>query len=761
MQYKITLQGRVQGVGFRPFVYRKALEFGIDGSVSNNEEGVLILASAPIPAIEAFYRQLITDAPAISKIQSHRIEEIKGAVPSGFSIVPSKASGPLNLQLTPDFALCPDCREDLHRPEDRRYGYPFISCTNCGPRWSLTRSFPFEREHTSMEGFSMCPACLAEYRDPLDRRFHSQTNSCPECGITYWLEDPHGNRIDRNGKACFTTMAEWLEAGKILAVKNTSGYLLVCDARNAKAVKTLRTRKKRPAKPFALMYPNMRALEETIRVPPAAREALQSPERPIVLLMAGDAPEKIAFGEIAPGLDQAGVMLPYSGLLSMLAEAFPHPVVATSGNLHGAPICSSREEATENLRGVADYFLHHDLNILNAQDDSVLRFGDNPASSGGTEAPILIRRARGYAPNFSRPAGKGAGSKLLALGADLKSSIALIPNDFLYISQYLGNLANYDVYQRFTRNVGAFCELFHTLPAAVLTDAHPGYQSVRFGREWARSQGLPHYSIQHHKAHFAALLGEHNLWDCPEPVLGVVWDGTGYGDDGTIWGGEFFSYASGHMQRVGQLEAFPWLAGDKMAEEPRLSLLSLTGTTSGRAREKFSPAEWQVYQSLRKKNRLKTSSMGRLFDAAASLLGLCDRNSYEGEAAMYLEALARKTSIAARHPLLPPDGTADIPAAGLLAAMEKALEAGKPHADLAADFLFTLAGCILARAEAGGYPHIGFSGGVFQNSLLVSMIQHLNAGERQLYFHRELSPNDENIAFGQLMYYLYCNSQRV
>jgi hydrogenase maturation protein HypF len=612
-----------------------------------------------------------------------------------------------------------------------------------------------------MEDFPMCPACRAEYTDPLDRRFHSQTNSCPECGITYWLEDPHGNRIGGKGKACFTTMAGWLEAGKILAVKNTSGYLLVCDARNATAVKTLRTRKKRPSKPFALMYPGLQALEKVTGVPPAAREALQSPERPIVLLMAGKARETIAFPEIAPGLDQVGVMLPYSGVLSMLAAAFPYPVVATSGNLHGAPICSSREEATENLRGVADYFLHHDLKILNAQDDSVLRFGQGPVSGEEAASPILIRRARGYAPNFSRAAGKGAGSRLLALGADLKSSIAFIPNDFLYISQYLGNLGNYDVYQRFSRNVGAFCKLFHTLPTAVLTDAHPGYQSVRFGREWAHSQGLPRISIQHHKAHFAALLGEHNLWDCPEPVLGVVWDGTGYGDDGTIWGGEFFSYASGRIQRVGQLEAFPWLAGDKMAGEPRLSLLSLKGTSSRRVREKFSPAEWQVYQSLRKKGRLKTSSMGRLFDASASLLGLCDIQSYEGEAAMYLEALARKAGSTARRPLFEPDGTANIPAAGMLDAIEEALEAGKPPADLAADFLYTLAGCILARAEAEGFGHIGFSGGVFQNSLLVSMIAHLNQGQRKLYFHRELSPNDENIAFGQLMYYLYCDSRAV
>ncbi len=750
MRYKITLQGRVQGVGFRPFVYRKALELGINGSVSNNEEGVLIFASATPEKVEAFYEALVTNPPAISRVRSYRMEQVPGTVQAGFRIVPSSASGRLNLQLTPDFALCPDCETDLQDPENRRYGYPIISCTNCGPRWALTRQFPFEREHTSMIDFPMCPVCMAEYTDPLDRRFHSQTNSCPECGISYWISETDGQRLDLSGNDCFGRLAEWLETGKILAIKNTSGYLLVCDARKSHVVAELRRRKKRPAKPFALLFPSIELLENELEVPHAAREALISAERPIVLLSAKDYSGSVAKQQVAPDLEQLGVMLPYSGILSLLARAFPHPVVATSGNLHGAPICSTREDAEENLKEVADYFLHHNLDILNAQDDSVLRFGPEDPF------PILIRRSRGYAPNFGTPAEKGSGSGLLALGADLKSSIGFIPNDFIYLSQYLGNLENYDVYTRFTRSVDQFLHLFDIPPTAVLTDAHPAYQSVRFGIEWAGEKGIPRIPIQHHRAHFAAVLGEHKLWASDETILGVIWDGVGYGDDGNIWGGEFFTYGTGNMERVGHLEEFPWLAGDKMSREPRLSLFALSGSDSDRIRKKFRKDPWEVYQNLRSNTSLRTSSMGRLFDAVASLLDLCDINSYEGEAAMYLEALAG-SSTADPRPLIHLDREGNIPSRGLLEAIENALDQGRTPAETATDFLFTLAGLILEKADREGCRHIAFSGGVFQNALLVSMIRQLNAGKNELYFHQELSPNDENIAYGQLMYYLYCN----
>lgn len=753
--YKITLQGRVQGVGFRPFVYREALRFGIRGYVSNNEDGVLIRATGPAASVQAFYRSLVEQPPSIARVVNHAIAPLPSETPDSFRIVASESNERLNLQLTPDFALCENCAADMADPHNRRYGYPFTSCVNCGPRWSITEAFPFEREHTRMQAFPMCPECMAEYTDPANRRFHSQTNSCAHCGIRFWLTDASGKPMTFEGDAVFRQLAAALEAGKILAIKNSTGYLLCCDARQPAAVRELRRRKKRPGKPFAVLYPSLGHLQDDLEVPQEAILALKSPERPIVLLPSGGYRGEACLEAIAPGLDQLGVMLPYTGVLALLVRAFPYPVIATSGNLHGSPICYEAADALDKLGAVADLFFHHNLAISQSQDDSVVRFAEPDGMR------IVLRRSRGLAPNFDRPATRGANTRLLALGAHLKSSVAFVPNDFLYISQYLGNLDHYEVYERFIQMATRFTRLFDTPPAAVLVDAHPAYQSTLYGQALAQEAGIRCHRVQHHKAHFAAVLGEHNLLESAAPVLGVIWDGTGYGDDKQIWGGEFFAFREGLITREGHLDYYDWLAGDKMALEPRLSLLSLADPEWEDVRGKFSGEEWQVYQQLKVAGRLKTSSIGRLFDAVASLLGLCDLNTYEGEAAMKLEAHCSLGKGSPLKQFASLDKNGNIPARALVARIraEKAQGVAIPY--IIRNFMYTLACLVFEKAKAGGFRIIGFSGGVFQNACLVAMLRETGGTAYDLHFHRELSPNDENIAYGQLMYHLYCRTDEI
>ena len=748
--FRIQIQGRVQGVGFRPFVYREALAFKLVGNVSNNESGVEITVSGPRQSLASFYKKITQEAPAIARVVHHHYEEIPYRSYKRFSIRPSAKNSTLNLQLTPDFALCPDCRQDLNDPDNRRFGYPFISCVNCGPRWALTKTFPFEREHTSMQAFEMCDVCAEEYGNPEDRRFHAQTNSCGRCGIKYRITDAKGVSFSVKNEAIFKQLALFLEEGKIIALKNTSGYLLCCDATKPKPIETLRSRKKRPTKPFAVLYPSLEYLESDFSVHPAEGKALRSPERPIVLLDTNGYTGKALLDIIAPGLHQLGVMLPYTGLLDQLSRAYPKPLIATSGNIHGAPICFSEAQAHEKLSGVADYFFEHDLEIIHSQDDSVLRFSTPEA------IPILLRRSRGMAPNYSRPVNSAHSTGLMALGAELKSTIGFIPNDFLYISEYIGNLENFEVFERFTELIKSFTTLFQKRPTALLTDTHPGYQSTRYGKELSEKWDIPWHQIPHHKAHFAAVLGENDLFKSPEPILGVVWDGTGYGEDGQVWGGEFFRFEKGSMVRAGQVAYFDWLAGDAMAKNPRLSLFSLLEEPEF-VQDKFSPHAWRLYRQLKSGNTLKTSSMGRLFDAVASLLGLCDLNSYEGEAAMLLEAATRTFETGRASQLVRLDEAGNIPAKQLIGELKNRRISGQPPGQLAGDFIFTLAKLILEKAEREGISKIACSGGVFQNALLVTLLCELNPGSFELYFHRELSPNDENIPFGQLMYHLNCH----
>lgn len=745
---KIVISGQVQGVGFRPFVFTLAESYEVKGTVSNNEEGVIIFAQASKEKLDSFYRAIIEQAPKVSKINGHYISEINDKNFNDFKIIPSRHEGGPNLQLTPDFGICDSCKKEIITPGNIRYNYPFTTCVHCGPRWAITRTFPFERHHTSMGEFEMCESCKNEYTNPKNRRFHSQTNSCETCGIKLKLIDKESNHLAVNSDLIFKTIKKLIIRGSIVAVKNTSGYLLCCDATNEAVVKKLRKKKNRPEKPFALLYPNLEKLKKDFTITAAIEKEITSAERSIVILSKTNRSNSIISENVAPGLNQLGVMLPNSALMQLLANEVDFPIVATSGNVSGSPILSNNEEALERLNSIADYFLQHNLEIEHPQDDSVIKISSN------SNQRVLLRRSRGFAPNYfsskiERP------KKVMAMGAHLKSSIGFMPNDYIYISQYLGHLENYEVYERYTNEVSSLISIFQKEPDVVLVDSHPTYQSTLFGKEMARSLDVELYEVQHHKAHLASVLAEHSLFNCSKEILGVVWDGTGYGDDNAIWGGEFFTYLRGKMQRTTHFDYYDWLAGDKMAKEPRLSLFSLIEEQEEPSiKEKFTSNEMVIYRELKNNNRLKTSSVGRLFDAVASLVDICNYNTYEGEAAIKLENYLKGYDLKKCNTYIKVSDEGHIPTKAIIKGVQSDLCKGIDKSQIICNFLFTLASIIIDVAKLYEIESIACSGGVFQNTVLLDMLKEMAGNDFELFFNCNLSPNDENISLGQMTYYL-------
>lgn len=736
----IHISGIVQGVGFRPRVYQLARRRGLRGEVSNGPEGVKVRFQAEVDMAEEFYREVLREKPPLAHITEHRLQRTEPATFDGFTIVASEAVGPRRLLFTPDYALCDACRAEMRDPQDRRHGYAFITCTQCGPRYSIIRDLPYDRPLTTMADFPLCPTCQAEYDDPLRRRHFSQTNSCPDCGITLRLYDRQQELLQGRDVAPFiqAVVQRW-QRGEVIAVKGIGGYLLTCDARSAEAVATLRQRKQRPFKPLAVMYPRLSDLG-AFSLSPDESEALQSPVAPIVLL------RPAAGLDLAPGLAEelnaVGVMLPYAPLLQRLLDAWGGPIVATSGNLSHAPIAFRPAEG-QALLSIADAVLSHERPIVLPQDDSVFRFAPQ------SRQRLILRRSRGLAPTYFAGAQPPPERSALAAGADLKACLGLTHQGNLYLSQYLGDLSHYDSQQNYQRTAEHLQRVLQAEPEVLLHDLHPGYHSHRLARAWAEARGLPTRGVQHHEAHFAAVLGENALLIQPEPVLGVVWDGTGYGHDGQIWGGEFFRYQAGELRRLAHLDYFPVLAGDKMAREPRLSAFALLPEAAA-VQAAFSPVEQQLYRQLRGKAQLQTSSMGRLFDAVAALLGLRQRQTYEGEAAMVLEATAARYL---RHQSAQPYPGLGLVPQLLMQRLQEDLAAGAGVGHLAARFHLTLVQWVAEVAEQHGLSRIAFSGGVFQNALLVDLLIERLTPRFQLYFHQQLSPNDENIAFGQLMHW--------
>ncbi|PRX57483.1 carbamoyltransferase HypF [Flagellimonas meridianipacifica] len=742
--FKIQVGGQVQGVGFRPFVFNLAQKHQLKGTVSNNANGVLIYVNGTKEELMNFMEDILEKAPDAAIIQGHSMDEIEPREFENFSIVPSQKTAKVAIPLTADFAICNSCKKEIQDPSNRRYRYAFTTCTQCGPRYAITQKFPFERALTTMGQFTMCESCVIEYKNPKDSRFHSQTNSCIDCGIKMKLLANSGEPISvENEREILSTVARFLKEGAIVALKNTSGYLLCADATNPEVVKKLRERKQRPTKPFALLYPNMEKIREAFHVSNHEQRALESRVCPIVLLDAKQQTKGHLAEGVAPGLDRYGVMLPSSALLTLLAIETQTPLVATSGNIHGSPILSSEKEAREKLSTVADYFLNHNLEIVFPQDDSVMHFADKQR--------ILLRRSRGLAPNLMGYTPKPS-EKVLAMGAHLKSTLAFTPNGHTYLSPYFGNLDSYEVLQRYTDTLQRYTQLFEELPEVVLVDKHPAYQSTILGKELATNWKVTVVEVQHHKAHFAGVLAEHDLFEIKKPVLGVIWDGTGLGDDGMIWGGEFFVYQNHQIELKAHFEYFDTLAGDKMAKEPRLSLFSLVNSEA-EVEDKFSKAEIKIYQKLKENSKLGTSSVGRLFDAVASLLDVLDVSTYEGEAALLLENLAWQ------YPgecidLLEGKSFGNVPSKAIMERLIALKHKGESKAKLAASFIYTLARVVVKMAITFKISTIACSGGVFQNRLLVQTLMGMaEEDDISFLFHKEMSSNDENIALGQLAYY--------
>ena len=758
--FHIHINGIVQGVGFRPYVCRLAEEMGITGYVNNTVNGLFIEMNAYADQGRNFYNQLIFHPPQNAIISEHSIQLVNTKKYSGFTIQQSSNHEEPDMMITPDIAICPECKNELTSLSDKRSGYAFTTCLNCGPRYSIIEELPYDRENTTMADIVMCESCWNEYSNIHNRRHYSQTNSCADCAIKMHLYSNPETEYSCQQNEIPGIVSNACVAGKIVAVKGLGGYLLLCDATNAGTIQNLRTKKKRPSKPFALLYPTLAMASGDVVIRGFEAEELQSKAAPIVLCKMKQEPASgiIASG-IAPGLTSIGLMLPYTPLLCMIADQFAKPLIATSGNISGSPIIYEDSEALENLFEVADMVLTYDRRIVTPQDDSVIRFTD-----GGRK--IILRRSRGLAPNYFPHFFPKTRETILATGGELKSAFAIQHKNKVYVSQYLGDQATLESQQSYLHTLYHMSNLLKAKQGVVLIDKHPGYFVSQTGKELSKETypGTA-FAIQHHKAHFGAVLAENDLLRNHISVLGFIWDGTGYGEDGQIWGSESFIFLENIMTRVAHLEYFPQLLGDKMSREPRLSALSILKDfpSANRMIEKyFSIAEWQYYSKMIRQDQLiLTSSMGRFLDALACILGICPVSSYEGEAVMLLESYATncQEEIDINYPLPIENNTLHWPAFVKYFLADIELRKSKEY--IARKIFFSLAVSIEEQANYFSIDRLAFSGGVFQNALLVDMIQNKVGKKIRAYFHRQVSPNDENIGLGQLACYQIANQSTI
>lgn len=766
-----------------------ALQKGLKGWVNNTTDGVHILVQDTQKNAEVFLQAILDNLPPLAVVTHYNLEKIETEETfENFDIVASTEQTKTNLLLTPDVALCTDCREELHNPKNRRYQYPFITCTNCGPRYSIINKLPYDRPFTTMQKFEMCPTCHEEYNDPMERRHYSQTNSCPDCAIEMQLYEV-SSRACLSGRQAqsrdfitnFTDLSillDYWQQGKIIAIKGIGGYLLTCDATNPQAIGRLRNRKHRPTKPFALMYPSLEVLKKDAHVSEQEQKELLSITAPIVLLQPKDKLySELALDEINKGLSKIGVMLAYTPLMDLLLNDLGKPIVATSGNMSNSTIIYQDETAIKELCPFADLILMNNRDILMPQDDGVVQF------SAVFQKKITLRRSRGKAPVYINSAIKIPEYAYFAPGSMLKSVFGFTHEQNFYVSQYLGNTESYDAQKNYENTFKHLLGIFKTEFDKVIVDKHPDYFATRFGRELATKHKAEVLQIQHHKAHFWSVLGEHNLMETNEPVLGVIWDGTGLGDDGHIWGAEFFKYENSEMERVAHLEEFPFMLGDKMVLEPRISAFVLFHNkpeAEKYLKPKFTDTEWTVYQKMLKNTKLKSTSMGRLFDAVSSLLFGFDKHTFEAEASMQLENQAVKfqslfsqgtnSNLYFRREQMSPRAESrgllgshsylkkEIPSSFLkflLNNILKDLNDEKPKDEIAYKFHITLVDYIALTAQKFNIKSLAFSGGVFQNALLVDLIIDKLQADYKLYFQEEFSPNDEGIPFGQLIAGIY------
>ena len=753
--YHIHINGIVQGVGFRPMVYQLAKAMQLNGYVKNGSDGVHVFFNAWEEGPSLFFKKIIENAPAQSKVISFELHKIADKIFNDFSIV-VEDDGNCGKQvlISPDIALCATCKSELHDITNRRCRYPFITCTQCGPRYSIINSLPYERHGTSMKKFTKCKSCAEEYTTVTNRRFFSQTNSCIDCGVEISIHQSDSSILSNNTEQILSHIKNFLTQGKIIAVKGTGGYLLLCDANNDVTIRLLRNRKHRPAKPFAVLYPGIDEIKNDFEINQQEKDLLESAEAPILLLYPKPKDFKnLAIKNIAPGLQRLGIMLPYNPLLNLIVTDFGKPLIATSANISGSPIIYKDEDALAYLFEIADYVVSYNREIIIPQDDSVVQV------SKYSNQQIILRRSRGYAPSFLnyKPL---KNTTVLSTGAFLKSSFTLSVNGNIFVSQFLGSGESYESQQMYKDTLEHWLKLYDLKPNLILTDKHPNYFSHQYAIELAEKYGTDLRPVQHHEAHFAAVLAENNLLNTTEPVLGVIWDGTGLGNDGNIWGGEFFKYDNNEMLRCYHFDYFPAITGDKLALEPRIAALCATSDSwpqSGKLKEKFTDAEWDTYQSLIQKTNIFSSSVGRLFDAVASLVNICDKQTYEGEAAMYLQALAEE--YVDINGFIMDDSYFKegshyyrIPTASLMQGIIVDIKKGKEKNYIAAKFHYSLVCLIDIVAKNINVEQICFSGGVFQNALLVDWLKKEYSEKYQLHFHKNLAPNDENISFGQLVF---------
>lgn len=754
--WHIHIMGMVQGIGFRPYIYRLATEQSLNGVVYNDLDGLHIQFVAKEETAIPFYKSVIKDAPSLAKITGHTITKVNDQSFQDFQILQNQEVKTAALMLPPDFVMCESCRTEILSSDNRRALYPFTTCTQCGPRFSLINNLPFEREFTVMNEFKMCATCNEEYTNPKNRRYHSQTNSCIECGIKLSLKNSEGNEIENDTKKIIEKIISFWKEGKIIAIKGIGGYLLTCDATNTNAVNAIRKRKHRPSKPFACMYPNVELVKQEFHTHASELEMLSGEIAPILLFKLKNRSTSIALNEVAPKLEQVGVMLPYTPLYELLMQKFGKPIIATSGNISNTSIVFEDKKVLSELSGIWDYVLTNDREIVTSQDDSVVRF------SPQKKQQILIRRSRGLAPNYFGPISNKKAAVILAMGASQKSAFGLLSQGLFYLSQYLGDLAYFESVENYKNTIAHFINLLNCRPEIILVDKHPNYFSTEYGKQLADAYGAKLVYVQHHFAHFAGVLSERSLLTKSEKILGIIWDGTGYGNDGNSWGGEFLMYEKGEFSRLVHLSYTPSILGDKMALEPRISALAHSWQNPGALdmlKDKFNTQEWELYQKLLNIDTpLKTSSMGRLFDAVACLLGIMDIQTYEGEAALRLETMAQ-TYFTHNEGVPDSDYSSQISyleemsTTFIIDGVVSDLNNGIDKNKIAFKFHYSLVKMVEAVAFANNMEKIAFSGGVFQNGLLVDLMMiHLEANF-QLYFHQEVSSNDENIALGQLAYY--------
>jgi hydrogenase maturation protein HypF len=762
----ISVRGIVQGVGFRPFIYALAQQHGLAGLVRNDAEGVHIEAEGPAEELDLFLHEIREQAPPLAVVEALSWRPLAVLEERAFRIEKSREGVTRRALISPDVATCSGCLAEIFDPTDRRYRYPFTNCTNCGPRFTITRSVPYDRAMTTMAHFEMCPECQHEYDDPSDRRFHAQPNACPRCGPQVRLLDRFGHEMHAKPGDPILRASRMLRGRAILAIKGLGGYHLACDPFDAGAVRTLRGRKVRQEKPFALMARDPEQIRSLCRIGPEEEALLTSPARPIVLLERRE--DSGVAEEVAPRQKTLGVMLAYTPLHHLLLRDAGIPLVMTSGNNSDEPMAYRDGEALEQLGEIADYFLVHDRPIYMRCDDSVVRIVDRE--------PYQIRRSRGYAPAPLRVAGRdGPSGRLyfsqhtLACGGELKNTLCVAKERHVFISHHIGDLENYETLRSFREGVEHYCRLFDVRPELVAYDLHPEYLSTKYARE-LEEEGLPAVGIQHHHAHVASCLAD-NERPGGERVIGVALDGTGYGTDGAVWGGEFLegSVAEGFTRRA-HLEYAPMPGGAAAIRQPWRMALAHLITLYGEdetsklplvmVREAGEPNVRLVARLIEHRlNTPPTSSAGRLFDAVAALIGVpgTRRTTYEGQAAIELELAAGGDPLAGGlYPFRLRAGEEGwvVETSGIVGGVVEDLLAGHPAGTISSRFHRTMAevvvrGCEEIR-EAGGANAVALSGGTFQNLLLLQQVVELLSGKGfTVYRHRRVPANDGGLSLGQ------------